>query len=83
MTSDEDYWFEPKSYGYGTGWPRAWQAWALTAGYSLTIVAAAYLLLPRSKAAFVAIVLAATAAFVIVCARKTRGGWRWRWGGKD
>lgn len=76
----EVWWFEPKRCGYGTGRPRGWQAWALTAGYGLTVVGAAYGILPYSLVAFLAIMLAATAAFLLACARKTRGGWRWRGG---
>ena len=76
----EVWWFEPKRCGYGAGRPRTWQAWALTAGYSLTVVGAAYGILPNSLVAFLAIMLAATAAFLLACARKTRGGWRWRGG---
>lgn len=76
----EVWWFEPKRCGYGAGRPRTWQAWALTAGYSLTVVGAAYAILPYSLVAFLAIMLVATAAFLLACARKTRGGWRWRGG---
>jgi hypothetical protein len=24
-----------------------------------------------------------TIAFLVICARTTRGGWRWRWGDED
>lgn len=81
--NDEHYWWAPKRYGIGTGLPIAWQAWAVAAAYSLVVVGGAFLILPRSRAAFVAIVLTATATLLVVCARKTRGGWRWRWGEKD
>jgi len=77
---DEDYWFEPKRYGYGAGLPRTWQAWVLTAGYSLTVVASAYLILPLSLVGFLAIMLSATTILLVGCANRTRGGWHWRWG---
>jgi hypothetical protein len=83
MRSDEDYWFEPKRYGYGAGWPRSWQAWAITWAYSLTIIASAWFVLPRSVAAFLVVTTGATAALLVVAARKTRGGWRWRWGDRE
>ena len=81
--SEEDYWWAPKRYGIGTGLPIAWQAWAVAAAYSLVVVGGAYFLLPLSPVAFAAIVPIATVALLIVCARKTRGGWRWRWGERD
>ena len=31
MADDEDYWFAPKRYGYGTGLPISWQGWLATA----------------------------------------------------
>jgi hypothetical protein len=82
MAQDDDAWFAPKRYGYGTGLPVSWQGWAILAGYVLLIAAAGFLI-PYSRVAFIGIVAAATAAFILVCAQKTRGGWRWRWGGKD
>jgi hypothetical protein len=81
--SEEDYWWAPKRYGIGTGPPIAWQAWAVAAAYSLVVFGSAWFILPLSPLAFSAIVLTATAALLIVCARKTRGGWRWRWGERD
>ena len=80
---DEEYWFEPKRYGYGAGRPKTWQAWVLVAGYSLTVVAAAFLILPYGLVGFLAITLSATTLFLVVCANRTRGGWRWRWGKDD
>ena len=82
-TNDREHWFEPKSYGYGAGLPLAWQGWLLCLAYCAVVTLAAWLLLERTIIGFVAIVVTATAAFLIVCASKTRGGWRWRWGEKD
>jgi hypothetical protein len=82
-TSDDgDAWFAPKRYGYGAGLPIAWQGWAILAGYIL-LVTAAGLLIPYSWVAFIGLVVAATAAFILICAQRTRGGWRWRWGERD
>jgi len=80
MVGMDQPWFAPKRYGYGAGLPIAWQGWAVTLIYCVAITLSAWLILPRSIFAFVAIVLAATAALVIICARRTKGGWRWRWG---
>jgi len=79
---DEDAWFAPKRYGYGTGLPISRQGWAALIGY-IALVALAGFLIPYSLLAYITIVLAATAAFILLCARKTRGGWRWRWGNRD
>jgi hypothetical protein len=80
QTGSDDGWWAPKRYGYGAGLPIAWQGWAITLAYCVAVTLSAWLILPRSIPAFIAIVLGATAALILVCARKTRGGWRWRWG---
>lgn len=80
--SKDDAWFAPKRYGYGAGLPIAWQGWALM-GFYILVLAAAGLLIPRSLIAYLSVVTVATALLLIVCARKTRGGWRWRWGEED
>jgi hypothetical protein len=82
MAQDDDAWFAPKRYGYGTSLPVSWQGWAILIGYVLLIAAAGFLI-PYSWVAFIGIVAAATAALIVICAQKTRGGWRWRWGEKD
>jgi hypothetical protein len=79
---DDDAWFAPKRYGYGAGFPISWQGWAVLIVYVL-LVAAASLLLPYSRIAFVGIVVVATAALILIAAQKTRGGFCWRWGGRD
>jgi hypothetical protein len=79
---DDDAWFAPKRYGYGSSLPISWQGWAVLAGY-LLLVAAAALLTRYSWAAFIGIMVVATAAFILICAQRTRGGWRWRWGERD
>ena len=82
MWDDDQAWFAPKRYGYGTGLPIAWQGWAASLAYVASI-AAAILLFRYSWLAWAIIVAAATLAFVIICKRTTRGGWRWRWGERD
>ena len=78
----DEAWFEPKRYGYGAGLPIAWQGWVVTLAYALLVTGTAFGLLPQSILGFVAVTLAATAALLVIVARKTRGGWRWRWGEK-
>jgi hypothetical protein len=75
-------WFAPKRYGIGAGKPISWQGWAVTIGYMLLAVGAG-LLVRRSLLMFFAILIPATLGFIIVTARTTRGGWRWRSGKED
>lgn len=81
MTGDHD-WFAPKRIGYGAGLPIAWQGWALLIGY-VVLIAAASFLLPYTMIGYFSIVAMLTAAFIVIAARTTRGGWRWRSGGED
>jgi len=79
--SDDPEWFAPKRYGLGST-PVTWQGWALTIGF----VAIAILL--SGKFAHRPVLLFATLApflvvFTVICARTTKGGWRWRWGDEE
>ena len=80
--SDGPEWFKPKRYGYGSGLPMAWQGWALLIGF-LALLFAASLLIPYTLLGYISVVTILTVAFVVVVARTTRGGWRWRWGEED
>ncbi|TMJ20606.1 MAG: hypothetical protein E6G92_13005 [Alphaproteobacteria bacterium] len=82
MNDDDEAWFAPKRYGYGAGLPIAWQGWAVLIGYVALVTAAGFLIL-YSVVAFAAVIVAATAALIAICAQKTRGGWQWRWGRRD
>jgi hypothetical protein len=82
LLDQDDAWFAPKRYGYGSGLPIAWQGWALLAGYILAISVAS-LLIARHPLVYAAIMLAATMLVIAVAAVKTRGGWRWRSGEED
>ena len=76
-------WFASKRYGLGAGLPMAWQGWVLTLGYVGIVIGSAFLLGERSPWAVVSIVFTATAIFLVITARTTKGGWRWRWGGDE
>jgi hypothetical protein len=80
--SDGPEWFAPKRYGYGSGAPIAWQGWAVTIGYVVLLVSVA-LPFRSNPLQLLAVVIPLTFAFCVICARTTRGGWRWRWGDKD
>lgn len=82
MSNDGPNWFAPKRYGYGSGLPISWQGWALTIGFSLFAVAVVLEFAQEARQQ-IAILLPVTAAFLLICARTTKGGWRWRWGEDD
>ena len=80
--TDGPEWFAPKRYGYGAGVPIAWQGWVVLVLY-LTVVIGAVQLFQRKPLVVGAIMIPATLLLVLVAAKTTRGGWRWRWGKKD
>jgi len=80
---DEDIWFEPKRFGYGTGLPVTWQGWVLTLGFVAVAILGGVVLAPQHPALFIAALIPLTLGFMVLTARHTRGGWRWRWGRDD
>lgn len=80
--TDRPEWFAPKRYGLGSGLPITWQGWAVTGGYSALIIAAVALLGDNPLALF-SVAVPATVLLMVVAAKTTRGGWRWRWGRSD
>jgi hypothetical protein len=80
-------WFAPKKFGYGSGLPISWQGWVVFVLYLITVSIAPLIILfvPNvffAVPAMVGVVVIATVALLVVCAKKTEGGWRWRWHGK-
>ncbi|HKC02215.1 MAG TPA: hypothetical protein VKC17_02800 [Sphingomicrobium sp.] len=82
MSDDGPEWFAPKRYGFGSGMPIAWQGWAVTLAYLALAFGAALGFSTRPFVAF-AILIPATVTLMVITARTTRGGWRWRWGDTD
>ena len=80
--SEGPEWFAQKRYGYGAGLPIAWQGWALLAAF-MAIVVAAGVSLEDKPLALAAVVMPALFLLILISARTTRGGWRWRWGRDD
>jgi bacteriorhodopsin len=79
--SDGPEWFVPKRYGYGAT-PITWQGWALTLGFVLITIGLAAVLAQHPLQLF-AVLAPLLIVFTVICARTTRGGWRWRWGDDD
>lgn len=84
-----DYWFKPKTHGYGA-YPTSWKGWALIGVFALLQLAmASVLLVPDAAgqqtvdltrlAGFLLGTAVITAAFLWICMRKTDGEWGWRW----
>jgi hypothetical protein len=84
---EEGDWFRPKSYGYGAGLPIAWQGWVVLAAYVLLVVGLAIWASASTGFGVVAVTVTgialATAGLVSIVHKRTRGGWRWRWGAED
>ncbi|NIJ19767.1 hypothetical protein FHS95_001436 [Sphingomonas naasensis] len=75
-------WFAPKRYGYGSGLPIAWQGWVVLAVY-LIVTVGTVTLFPRLWYLWTPLTAVLTWGLIVIAARRTRGGWRWRWGDKD
>ena len=70
-------WFAPKRVGLGSGLPIAWQGWVLTIGM-IAIVTGAGILFGEQPLILFSIIVPVTAIFMLIAAKTTRGGWRWR-----
>ena len=79
--SDGPEWFVPKRYGYGAT-PVTWEGWALTFGFVAIVFLLSIIFRHRVILLFAALA-PFLIAFIVICARTTKGGWRWRWGDDD
>ena len=79
--SDEPEWFAPKRLGYGAGLPISWQGWLVTLVYLALAIGGSLLFASKALVLF-GILVPATAVFVFIASKTTRGGWRWRWSGE-
>ena len=81
--SDRPEWFSAKSHGFGAGLPIVWQGWVLLIGFLALVIGAAVLLAERSIIAYLSVLIPASLLFMVIAAKTTRGGWRWRWGDRN
>jgi hypothetical protein len=75
-------WFAPKRYGIGSGKPISWQGWAITLAYAALAFLVA-LKFGHRPILVIAALAPLTVVLMVICAKTTRGGWRWRWGDPD
>jgi len=75
-------WFAPKRYGLGSGLPLVWQGWALYGAMLAGGIGVATVFAAHSPARTIGLLVVLLGPMPII-ARKTRGGWRWRWGDAD
>ncbi|AQA00182.1 hypothetical protein BWQ93_18210 [Sphingopyxis sp. QXT-31] len=77
LLTDNRPWFRPRSRGYVTGLPIAWQGWLVIALHIALITGVAVLLAERPLPMTIFVILAGLAPLPIYRAR-TEGGWKWR-----
>jgi hypothetical protein len=78
-----EYWFRPKTYGYGAT-PVTWEGWVVVVAYVLVAGIGGPVIL-RDKAffnwlSFFSVIAIATAVMIAVSVKKTDGPWHWQWG---
>ena len=82
-----EYWFEPKSYGYGLT-PISWEGWAATGVFVIILLSFAYLnnffqtnsMKPTGPLLFVIEVFILSVLFMNVMRSRTKGKIKWYWG---
>jgi hypothetical protein len=77
------YWFPAKRYGWGWGFPHAWQGWVVIALYVALIAAGGAFVSPsRQPGLYAAWLVGLTVVLIGVCWAKGEPP-RWRWGERD
>ena len=75
-----EYWFPAKRYGWGWGFPSAWQGRAVLLAYlALVLGGIPFAHVSMGRVAYFAYVAVLTAVLVVICWLKGEPP-RWRWG---
>ena len=82
MTTDSDYWFLAKRFGWGWGPPVAWQGWAVLVSWIIALAVGTLLLLPQHLAVLGLFVLGMSVLLIAVCYVKGEPP-AWRWGDRE
>ena len=83
MSDDGPEWFAPKRYGYGAGLPICVAGLGDHDRLHRDLDRAARSCSQTRPLLFIAAVIPMTAILLVIAAKTTRGGWRWRWGEDD
>lgn len=78
---DGPAWFAPKRFGYGSGPPTSWQGWVVTIAFLGSVIFIS-LKFRTDPVRLIALLTPVIAAFLVICAKTTPGGWKWR-NGRD
>jgi len=82
-SSDTQYWFPARRYGWGWGLPNNWQGWVAYLTYVALLIAGVVLLDPRqNKVGFMAYIVAISVLLLAICWVKGERP-SWRWGNSD
>jgi hypothetical protein len=73
-------WFAHKRYGYGASVPITWEGWVAVALFLVALFGEIAFTSGWVRTIALTVVVC---AFIAVCALKTQGGMRWRWGDDD
>jgi amino acid permease len=73
-------WFTHKRYGYGASVPITWEGWVVVALFFVGLFGEMGFTLGWLRVIALTVIVC---AFIAVCALKTEGGMRWRWGDED
>jgi hypothetical protein len=74
-TQGKKPWFPVKRYGYGVGFPIAWEGWLVLGLYVAAMILSGSLL---PTLAFVIAAIPLTAAVIIISYLRSDGEWRYR-----
>jgi len=75
-------WFAAKRFGYGAGVPISWQGWVVMSAFIVAVALVAYFF-GDQPLMLVGIIIPMAVTLMVITAKTTRGGWRWRWGNED
>jgi hypothetical protein len=78
MSTDKQYWFRAKRYGWGWGLPCSWQGWIFFIIWFVILMVAVQRLMPEQPVEFTAALALMALILALVCHFKgeppTRGG---------
>ncbi len=81
MNDRPTFWFPVKRYGYGWGFPVAWQGWAVLIAYLVLLFTGTYYFKSqRDVLSLLGYFAVLTVGLVAVIAVKGERPLRWRWG---